>query len=79
MTCEACEAAEKHPRTAGLYIGGCLNCQARAVAHSPEAHDRERCPEAIQVLMRRIWTDKATYQKGRTLTWEWIQRFEKGE
>jgi hypothetical protein len=75
MTCDACEIAEKNAHT-GRFNGDCLSCAARSIAQSPQAHKRESDPSELQGLMRRIWIDKATHQRGRALVWEWIQRLE---
>lgn len=75
MTCPACIRAEHNPRT-GIYQSGCANCDARALAQSPQAHQREADPSALQAAMRRLWKDEDEYRKGRSLVWDWIKRFE---
>jgi hypothetical protein len=73
--CQACERAEADPRT-GHYTAGCLECQARALAQSPEAHRRAADPDALRAAMFRVWPEEATYRRGRASVWAWINRLE---
>jgi hypothetical protein len=75
MTCPACRDAEADPETVIKYMG-CMSCDARSVAQSPQAKARHADPSVLQALMRRVWPDRNDYAKGRTLTWEWIKRLE---
>ena len=72
--CPACERAEEHIHT-GIYQSGCMQCEARALAQSPEANSRERDPDALRAALRRTWPKEDDYRRGRALTWAWIQRF----
>jgi hypothetical protein len=37
VTCRACTLAAEKPLT-GFYMGGCPDCKARHLAHSPDFH-----------------------------------------
>lgn len=76
MTCPACTRAQHNPAS-GIYQSNCINCEARALAQSPEAHRRESDPSAIQAAMRKTWPNVEQYRYGRTLVWGWIQKLEK--
>lgn len=78
MTCPACVLAESNPST-GLTYSDCVSCQARALARSPEAHQRERDPAPLQHAMRRVWPDVDDYKRGRSMVWAWIKRKEARE
>lgn len=75
MNCKACERASENVRT-GIYQANCIACEARSLAHGPEAKFRERDPEALQAAMRLMWPEEAMYRKGRALLWQWIQKLE---
>jgi hypothetical protein len=79
MSCEACERAEHTPHT-GIFQNGCMNCEARAIAQSPEAHKRDgdNCV-AVYALMRRIWPIKADFQRGRSMVFAWVDRLKAKE
>jgi hypothetical protein len=62
--------------TTGIYQGGCMNCEARAIAQGPEAKSREADPGAVQAVMRKVWPIEADYFKGRSLVWAWIKRLQ---
>lgn len=74
MTCPACEQAEEAPRTADLYHSDCISCTARQIAHSPDAHARERDPDLLRAAMWAAWPDVEQYRRGRSLVWAWIKR-----
>lgn len=75
MTCPACERAEKDAHTV-FYESRCLGCEARMLAHSPEAHSRAAAPDALRARMFATWPDMENYRRGRVAVWAWIKRLE---
>lgn len=73
--CQACERAEADPRT-GHYTAHCLDCEARALAQSPEAFRREADPDGLRRAMFAVWPQEAKYRAGRARVWAWIKRLE---
>lgn len=75
-SCPACDRAEQNART-GVYQSSCMGCDARALAQSPGAFQREADnAELLTAGMRQIWPEQAQYKRGRVLVWNWIQRLE---
>jgi hypothetical protein len=75
--CPACDRANVHPLT-GIYQAGCLDCEARSLAQSPQAHSRAADPGALQAAMRLCWPEVEKYKRGRAAVWAWIQKLEAG-
>jgi hypothetical protein len=62
MTCPSCADAERNPRT-GSYRTECIDCSARALAHSPiyhEASARGRMTQAYSDALRKVAGDNVT-------------------
>ena len=75
MTCVACQAAETNPRT-GLTCVGCIDCQARMLAQSPGAFQRESDHAELLISdMRKLRPLESEYRELRRKTWAWINRF----
>jgi len=76
MTCPACERAQENPRT-GLYQAKCISCEARAMAQSPGAFQREADHAELLISdMRLLRPIESEYRELRRLTWDWIKRLE---
>jgi hypothetical protein len=75
MTCPACRDAEADPETVIKYMG-CMSCDARSVAQSPQAKARHADPSVLQALMRRLVPDVDEYKRFRPLVWYWVKRLE---
>lgn len=71
--CPGCREAERDPRTVIKYLG-CMACDARAVADTPEFRDatarREMTPAYRRVLHR---TFGRNWQQGHELAKQWHQ------
>jgi hypothetical protein len=76
MTCPSCTAAEADPLT-GQYHVDCRNCDARALAQSPEAWKALHAQTAVplQDAIERIWGEDS--REGKRMVWEWIKRIDR--
>lgn len=75
MTCRACEDAEANPLT-GSFHASCLNCTARALAHSPMAFKAMKAGrrDELQAAISKVWPDD--FDAGRRAVWEWVKKLD---
>lgn len=80
LTCRACTQAAENPLT-GFYMGGCLECKARYIAHSPDFHGSlvagKRTDEYKAALADAFGDDAATQDHYHEVVKEWRKRIKK--
>lgn len=78
MTCRACTLAEQKALT-GFYMGGCPDCKARHLAHSPTFYDSmlagKKTPAYEQALVEAFGEEHADYYHQQVK--EWRKRIKK--
>lgn len=78
MSCDACTTALANPLS-GLYRAGCLECEARALAQSPQFFDAVAA-EAITPAYRSALehTFGTHWKDGHTQVKAWAEKLQKG-
>lgn len=78
MNCEACTTARTHPLS-GFYRAGCAECQARALAQSPQFFDAVAA-EAITPGYRSALEHAfgSDWKDGHTRVKAWAEKLQKG-
>ena len=73
MSCNACDEAAANPLT-GSYHANCIDCSARALAHSPLAfHAVRGQPHPLRDAIAKLFgADRIN--EGRLAVWNWMQR-----
>lgn len=74
MSCQVCDDAATNPRT-GIYMAGCMSCEARMLAQGPAAHKAlGGDPGPLRDAMRAIWPTDEQYMAGEVAVHGWITR-----
>jgi len=74
VNCEPCTLAQDNPRT-GIFQSGCLECQARMLAHSPhfyESSQSNTLTPSYRNALRAVFGED--WRKGHELVKQWSKR-----